>query len=137
VLSTRFSDGRNVVEIKNAAGPRIPRAIWFAAGFNALSVKQVADADHNGVPEIAVESTRKIDGRVLVQVKNAAGVPNMVALWYPPGFSAGDFIIPGDLDGNGIEDAAVLLVRNTDGRLLVQSRNAAGAPAARNYWLSP
>ncbi len=137
VLSSRNSDGRNSVEIRNAAGAANPSKVWFAAGYRALAVKQIADADGNSVPEIAVLSTRKSDGRSMVEVKNAAGAPNPNALWYPAGFTARDLTIFEDVDGKGIEDADVLLTRASDGRILVQSHNAAGALETRNYWFSP
>ena len=42
-----------------------------------------------------------------------------------------------DTDTNGIEEAGVLLIRDSDGRILVQGRNAAGSSAPRVYWFSP
>jgi hypothetical protein len=35
---------------------------------------------------------------------------------------------------NGIQEAAVLMIRNSDGRVLVESRNAAGSLTAKDYW---
>ncbi len=137
VLSSRNSDGRNVVEIKNAAGATAPSAVWFMAGNTATAVAGLGDADGNAVPEVAVLAERNSDGRVLVEVKNAAGATNPRQLWYPAGFSALELGILPDLDNNGIEEAAVLLLRNSDGRLVIQGRNAAGAQTPRDYWFSP
>ena len=136
VLSSRNSDGRIVVEVKNASGATLPNAVWFAPGHTALSVKPVNDADANTVPEIAVLSTRDSDGRVLVEVKNAAGATNPNPIWYSPGFTPRTLTIFDDADGNTIEEAAVLLIRDSDGRILVQSRNAAGNVTQTDYWFS-
>lgn len=137
VLSCRDIDGRNVVEIKNASGPTAPSAVWFAAGHTATGVHQVDDADNNGIPEVAVLSTRDSDGRILVEVKNAAGATNPNPVWYSSGFSSNGFHVLSDSDGNSIEEVLVLMRRNSDGRILVQGRNAAGSPAPKNYWFSP
>ena len=137
VLSSRDSDGRILVEVKNASGATLPSAVWFAPGHTALSVQPVNDADKNGVPEIAVLSTRDSDGRIAVEVKNVAGATNPNRIWYSPGFTARGLAILADADGNTVEEAAVLMIRDSDGRILVQSRNAAGDPALNNYWFSP
>jgi hypothetical protein len=137
VLSSRNSDGRNVVEIKNAAGATAANAVWFALGNSALAVKSMADADGNSVPEVLVLATRDSDGRAIAEVKNAAGTANGRALWYPTGYSARDLAILPDLDNNGIAEAGALLMRATDGRIVVESRNASSTQAPRDYWFSP
>lgn len=137
VLSSRNSDGRNVVEIKNAAGATMPTTVWFMAGHTASAVEGVADADGNSVPEVAVLSERNSDGRIVVEVKNAAGATNPNPLWYSAGYSAGGLAILPDTDNNGIGESAVLLIRDGDGRILVESRNASGPMATNYYWFSP
>ncbi len=100
-------------------------------------MKQVHDSDNNGVPEIAALSVRDSDGRILVEVKNAFGPTNLNAVWYSPGYAARGLAILGDTDSNGAEEALVLMIRGSDGRVLVQGRNAAGIPAPKNYWFTP
>jgi hypothetical protein len=137
VLSRRDSDGRNVVEIKNASGPTAPSAVWFAGGMTATAVRQIHDADSNGIPEVAVLSERDSDGRILVEVKNVFGATNPNPIWYSPGFTARGLATIADTDSNGVEEALVLMIRDSDGRILVQGRNAAGSPAPNDYWFSP
>jgi hypothetical protein len=137
VLSRRDRDGRLVVEAKNASGATNPSAVWFAAGHTGLSLEALGDADGNTVSEVAVLSSRDSDGRLLVEVKNAAGATNPRSLWYPPGFTAHDLVILDDVDGNGVEEAGVLMTRDSDGRIVVESSNAAGSQAPRDYWFSP
>ncbi len=137
VLSSRDADGRNVVELKNAAGATSPSAVWFAAGQIATTVEAVNDADGNGVPEIAVLSTRESDGRILVEIKNSSGATNPRPIWYSPDFRGRDLAIIDDTDGNAIEEALVLMIRKSDGRVLAQGRNVAGAPMTTDYWFKP
>jgi hypothetical protein len=137
VLSRRNSDGRIVTEVKNASGPTNPTAVWFMAGQTGLAVEALGDADGNGVAELAVLSRRNSDGRVLVEVKNAAGATAPRSLWYPAGYAACGLTILPDLDSNGTEEAGVLLTRDSDGRIVVESRNAAGSQSPTDYWFSP
>jgi hypothetical protein len=137
VLSSRDSDGRNVVEIKNAAGPTNPTAVWFMAGNTATNVAHIHDADNNGVPEVAVLSVRDSDGRIVVEVKNVTGATNPNSMWYSTGFAAQGLATLADTDSDSVEEAAVLMIRDSDGRILVQGRNAAGNPAPIQYWFSP
>jgi hypothetical protein len=60
VLSSRNSDGRNVVEIENAQGATSPSSVWFFPGATALQVGVIGEADGNGVPEIAMTSTKRV-----------------------------------------------------------------------------
>ena len=138
ILSTRDSDDRILVEVKNAAGPTMPNALWYAVEHDPRAVASVPDADGNTVPEVAVLSRRDSDGRILVETKNAAGPTAPNAMWYSPGFSPLPTLsILDDTDGNGIPEAAIMLFRTSDGRITIQQRNASGANAARNVWVSP
>lgn len=137
VLSKRDGDGRMVTEVKNARGPTNPSAVWFAAGHSGLALEALSDADGNAVPDVAVLSRRDSDGRILVEVKNAAGATNPRSLWYPPGHTAWDLAILDDVDGNGTQEASVLMPRDSDGRILIESRNTTGSQAPKDYWFSP
>ena len=102
-----------------------------------MAVQPVDDADNNSVPEVAVLSARNSDGRVLVEVKNAFGMTNPHPIWYSDGFTARSLSILDDADGNSIQESAVLMIRDSDGRILVQSRNASGSLTPTDYWFSP
>ena len=87
MLSVRNSDSRNVVEVKNAAGPTLPVSVWFPAGYTALQVEAVRDANFNGVPEIAALLNEKQQGvkKRFVTLKVDAGeadAPYMSTLWH-------------------------------------------------------
>jgi hypothetical protein len=136
VLSSRDSDGRNVVEIKNASGATSSSTVWFAPGFSAKQVNAVNDADSNGVPEVAVGSIRDSDSRILVEVKNVTGATNTNQIWYSAGFTGSGMMILNDADNNSIAEVGVLMIRDSDSRVLVQGRNASGSPEPNNYWFS-
>jgi hypothetical protein len=141
VLLARHSDGRGVVEVKNAAGPTNPRQVWAMAGVRPRAIAAVADADANGVPEVVILSRRSSDGRIVAEVKNASGPTNPNALWFEdkPSDTHTALAVTGlpDADGNGVAELAVLTRRDSDGRHVVQVKNAAGPTAPRSLWLTP
>jgi hypothetical protein len=137
VLMQRRSDARGVVEVKNASGPTNTRQLWMAAGSYGLAVENAGDADGNSVADVAVLAARTSDGRALVEVKNTSGPVNTNTLWYPAGLAPAGLAVLEDLDANGVNEAAALLIRTSDGRLLVQRRNASGPQSPLDYWFSP
>jgi uncharacterized repeat protein (TIGR03806 family) len=137
VLSTRNSDGRGIVEVKNAAGDPVTRKFWSPVGYVPRDLEIVPDADGNGVPDIAVLSTRSADGRVLTQIANADGSGTRHPVWFAYGQSVIDLAVLPDKDANGIPEVAVLSSQISDGSVLVQVRNASGPANPSAFWLGP
>jgi hypothetical protein len=136
VLSQRDSDGRYQVESRNGAGGAGARALLLPAGQTPMSIEALADADNNGVPEFAVLATRDSDGAIQVEIKNAAGTPNSNRISYSSGFTPLSLSILTDVDNDGTQEAGVLMFRGSDGRILLQGRNGAGASPPVNFWFS-
>lgn len=137
VLLSRFSDGRGVVEVKNASGATAPNAVWAMPGVTVKALSSVDDADGNGVPEVAILSTRNSDGSIVVEVKNASGATASNTIWFASGHKALALASLGDIDGNGVEEVAVLSRRNSDGRVLIEVKNASGATSPNSVWFTP
>jgi hypothetical protein len=191
VLSTRVADGRVLVQVGDFGWSTVPRAIWFARGQTAIDLAVVPDKDADGIPELAVLSSRVNDGKLLAELRNAAGLlPNSKQIWFasgltglaiealaPPvgetapeiavlsqrasdgqtvvsmrrvsgpqvprsigysfGYSPRQLSVLADLDDDGVEEAAVLMVRDSDGGIVVQRRNTSDAPAPKDYVFSP
>lgn len=136
VLSVRFGDGRGYVEVKNASGATAPNTVWAMPGVTVKSVASVADASGNGVPEVAILSTRDSDSRILVEVKNARGATAPTTVWFAAGHHPYGLVALGDVDGNSVEEIAVLSRRSADGRILAEVKNASGATAPSSVWFS-
>lgn len=137
VLMTRNSDGQMVAAVKNVRGATDPASIWYAAAHAPLGLLGLADADANSVPELGVLSTRNSDGRIHLEVKNAAGTTAPSDLWFSSGFTARSMVEAPDTDANGVAEAAVLVGRDSDGRLAIELRNLRGTQQARLIWLTP
>jgi len=137
VLMTRNSDGRMVAAVKNVRGATDTSTVWYAEAHAPLGLLAVGDVDANSVPELGVLSTRNSDGRILVEVKNAAGATAPSDLWFSSGFTARSAVKAPDVDSNGVAEAAVLVARASDGRMAIELRNLRGAQQVRTIWLTP
>jgi len=137
VLSSNNVDGRLLVEIKNASGTANHFSFWLGAGYTGLGLAAVTPADGGSTPEIAVLRQRQSDGRILVSVRNAFGADTLRSIFYTVGYTGRGLTMFQDVDGNDVDEAAVLMTRNSDGRILVQSRNAFGAQETLSYFFEP
>ena len=82
VTSTRYSDGRVVLETKNIFGGTNPRSRWFPAGFRFLSNETNADENANGF--ISSAFVRESDHRFVTFQKDAMGAPGTGIAWFSP-----------------------------------------------------
>lgn len=137
ILLRRWADGRGLVEIRNASGATLPNTVWAAAGVSPFAIAAVPDADSNNIEEVAILSSRDSDGRILVEVKNASGATLPNALWYAVGHDARAIAVVDDADSNNIPEIAVLSRRESDGRIVVETKNASGATLPNAMWYSP
>jgi hypothetical protein len=137
LLAMRDSDLRGMVEIRDLDGSAGGSQVWLPTEYPPIAISTIEDdADDDGVPEFAALMSRESDGRAVVQVQNAGGVPNVRTLLGPPGYTPLDLETLPDADNDGVPDLAVLATRASDRRILVQVRNANGAGAARSTWFA-
>jgi hypothetical protein len=131
VFATRNSDGRGLVEIREADGTPGFTRIWFLdTSFTPKAIAIGDDADNNGIPEIAMLAERISDQRIVIERRNATGAPATTRDWYfSEGWQVVDFTAVADTnDADNLPEYAVLAVRN-DGKPAVEIRNA-GDPKA-------
>ena len=131
VLLSRWQDARVMVEVRNAAGPTAPNTVWAMSGTAPIGLTTIADADSNGVPEVAILTERNSDGRIIVEVKNASGPTAPNVLWFAAGHGARAIATVDDADGNGVPEVAVLSRRDSDGRIVVESKKRGRSNAAQ------
>lgn len=137
VLLSRWSDGRGVVDIRNTSSPSNPNLVWAAKDVTSMRVAALDDANNNGTPEVAIHSVRNSDMRNLVEVKNSHGPTQPNTLWFAPGHTVHALAIANDADGNGIPEVGIMSRRNSDGRVLVELKNASGLSNPASRWFSP
>jgi hypothetical protein len=137
LLVTRTSDEAILVQVRDAVtGSKADTDIAFLnAGFTAKGLVVLPDLDGNGVEELGVFATRNADGRGLVEIREADGSGGFNRIWYlDTAFTPLSVVVGDDTDNNGIEELAMLAVRNNDGRIVVERRNVAGPPATTRHW---
>jgi hypothetical protein len=110
---------------------------FLTPAFVPLDVVRLPDLDGNGFVEIGVLAVRRSDARFQVEMRNAGGVKGNRSVWFTAGFTPIRLRVIPDQDGNGIPELAVLMRRNSDGRFMVQRRNAFGpAQPVNQFFLS-
>jgi len=137
LLATRNSDNAIVVQVRDAKTGVQPFGdiTFLNSGFTPLKLLTLPDIDGNGVEELAVLATRNSDTRAVVEIREGDGSAGFSRLWFlNQNFDVFDAVVGPDTDGNGIPEIAVLADRNSDGRIVVERRNATGTPAATRRW---
>jgi hypothetical protein len=125
VFATRNSDGRGVVEIREADGTSGFTRIWFLdSTFTPKAIAIGDDADSNGIPEIAMLAERNSDQRIVVERRNATGAPQTTRQWYfDDSWAVVDFTAVADSNADNLPEYAVLATRS-DGKPAVEISNA-------------
>jgi hypothetical protein len=128
LLAVRDSDDQVVVEIRNASGPSSPRQVTLSPGHVPIGLKALpGDTDGNGIPELAVLSSRVADGQESIDIFNAFGEPNLRTVVYDPvQLDVLDFVTVDDGNGDGSVEIAALAERAGDGLYVVDIRELSG-----------
>jgi hypothetical protein len=139
-LGMRRSDGRIVVERRNAFGPAATTRHWFfpEEGWRPIGLATVPDTNNDGIPEYSVLAV-KDNGQPAVEIRNAA-IPDNAAgrrLYLDSGFEALQVLDLGDTNGNGITNIGVLGVRQADGRIVMENRDAREISNTKRTWFLP
>ena len=122
ILATRKSDGLMGVELRNPDDNTRIRIIyplgfgWYPLALDTLTA--------NGETAIAVLSTRDVDQLTIVQVRKSTDgtlIKNVFPLGF--GWSPVELKIMPDLNGNGVDEIAVRMTRDSDGLMIIQVRD--------------
>ena len=140
VLHTRDLDGLTVVQVRNIANGALVRNIFpLGFGWTAHELKRVPDLNANNADEIAVRMTRDTDGLEVIQIRDSQ-TNVFVANVYPIGAGGGgwrtqQFEVA---DNQGTPLLAILSTRNSDGQMLLQTRNPMTGMVSRNtFFIAP
>ena len=133
VLATRKTDGLMGVELRSPEDGGLIRIIyplglgWTPTTLQSLSV--------NGDAAIAVLATRDSDALTIVQVRRVSD-GSLVKNVFPLGFGwlPEEFKIIEDLDGNGNDEVAVRMRRQSDGLDIIQIRDSQTANLIKNVY---
>ncbi len=95
------------VVIKDAGTGALVQSLW--AGRDVLQAEVSADRNGNGAPELALLRRRVPDGTPEVRVMDAATSEQLASLnGFNKGFTPLQLVVLADVNGNGVEDYAVL-----------------------------
>jgi YD repeat-containing protein len=129
-------EGSILAEVRSGSNGAMQRTItFFNSGFSAVAATALPDSDGNGVHELAVLAVRNSDGRIAVEMRNITGDEVPRTVWFAANHTpVGITVIDDDADGNGVVELAVLSRRDSDGRGLVEVKNAFGPTNPKALW---
>ena len=123
ILASRKSDGLMGFELRDPNNNNRIRIIYpLGLGWTA---RASASLDINGASAVAVLATRDSDNLTIVQVRNASD-GSLVRNVFPLGFGwspSGEIKAVPDLNGNGAEEVATRMSRDSDGLEIIQIRD--------------
>ena len=140
VLARRISDGLTAVQVRDATSGALVRNVFpLGLGWSAQEAKVIADTNLNGIDEIAVRMTRDSDGLEIIQLRDPLSNA-LVRNHYPIGAGSGDWqtVSFESVSNNGNPALGILSVRQSDGQMLVQVRNAGNSNILNNtFFIGP
>ena len=132
-LASRNSDGLMGVELRDPANNSRIRLIYpLGFGWSAINLEVV---NVNGAWAVAVLATRDSDGLAIVQVRNATSgalIRNVFPLGL--GWSPIEVKRVPDISGNGVDEIAVRMTRDSDGLELIQIRDSLSNALVNNVY---
>ena len=123
-LAKRLGDQLMIVQIRDPANNALIRNI-NPLGFG-WSAQDLVSLNNNGTPALGVVATRNDDNLAIIQVRNATDgslVRNVFPLGI--GWSIEEVQVVPDQSGNGVDELAVRMSRDSDGLEIIQMRDAA------------
>ncbi|MEM7281078.1 MAG: FG-GAP-like repeat-containing protein [Pseudomonadota bacterium] len=132
-LAVRKSDGLPGIEMRDPATGALINIV-YPLGFGWTPL-QLAIMDVNGSPAVAALHTRDTDGLAIVQVRDAA-TGNLVRNVFPLGlgWSPVELKAIPDLNGNGVDEVAVRMTRDSDGLEIIQIRDGSTQALISNVY---
>lgn len=129
------SDGASVrVRIFDPATGALQATQEYGATFAPLALAGLADVNGNGSADVAVLGIRRLDGDVIVDVRDGASGALVVSIRsWDTSFEPLDLVaVDADHSGNGKPEVALLATRISDGAVRLETRDAfSGALVSR------
>jgi hypothetical protein len=129
-LSRRVSDDGLGLDVRDPTdNARLASFLSLNGNWQGVAVEALTAG---GEPALAVMARRRSDGQLRVQTRHALTGEIVGNYFLGLKWRALEMQTLGDLDGNGVDEVATLLRRNTDGVVVIQIRDAAsGALVSR------
>lgn len=140
VLLSQFTNNFGLVQTKRPFGATSPTTVRMGSGYpGGIRVRRlaaIADADGDGVSEVAIVATRNAGGQIVAEIRNASGLANLRRIWFATGHTLIAAEGVGTSATNLVPDLAVASRRTSDGRIFVETGNAFGIPTRQLTWFS-
>ncbi len=123
VVHKRLTDDRATVEVREAEDGALLNSFVFSSGATPLFAMKLT-SNNNASTDIAAVTIRTSDQRIWVQVRDSASGSIVSNVYFPRNYwPRGAAAVP-DINGNGADEIALLLVHRGTGRLQLQVRDS-------------
>jgi hypothetical protein len=120
----------------SSSGATLARYRVFNNKYKPLWLMPVPDVYSNGPLALAIIAVRESDSRTHLRLVNALSGGLLNSVPYSAGFTPVMGRALPDLDSDGSPEVAVLAIRDSDGRAVVEIRNVMGPGRMRRVWFS-
>lgn len=138
---SRFSDTRVLVQLRDTETGAAVASIWQSPGHSVHNIAVVADTNSNGAADIATLVTRDSDGIIGVRIADGSTGAQLRTNWYRPAgstvFAKHALVALPDVDGNNVEELAILVQTQSTQRTVLATRDALTGNAIGNIFVSP
>jgi len=136
VLSTDWSTGKVVVQVKDSSTGLLVKNVYFSTVFEPMAIEVAPDINANGSPELAVLSMNRGTGKVVVQIKDSFTGLLVKNVYFSDVFEPLAMEMVDDLNANGSSELGLLSVNHDTAKVVVQVKDSSTGLLIKNVWLS-
>ncbi len=124
-------------QVREASNGSRLRSMSFFSGYRPRGALLIDDLNGNNTPELVVYQERNTDGRVLAEARDPNDGSLAGTLWFSREHRAtGHSAALDDIDGNGSQELALMLIRLSDFSVVVQVRDLGTRSIVRQLYYS-
>ena len=132
VLSGHHSDGRVMIQVKDASTGLLVKNVWYSDTYRPLALLAIPDVNGNGASELCVLSADWDAGKVVVQIKDASTGLLVKNIWLSGEYEPLALEALPDLNGNGFCELAVLSRHGDTKNTVVQVYDSSSGLPGKN-----
>ncbi len=134
-IQRRNSDGRTLIEVRDASTGASTGNVWFSPAHEAVAAAAIPDISGNSVQEYVVLMVRNSDNALVAQVRDSTSGTFVGNVFFSAGFHPIDMAIVPDVNGNNAPEIAVAMAQSGSGRGIVQVRDSLTGASLASIWM--
>ena len=138
LLSTNLSNGKVLMQVKDSFTGLLIRNVWFSDVFTPIDLTVIPDLNSNDSSELAVLSMNESNEKVVVEIKDPATGLLVKNVWFSDAYNYAplELAVLNDLNSNNSPELAVLSIKESTGKVVVQIKDSWTGLLIRNVYFS-